>query len=76
MKERMEIQGPLSGLDERAARDSVGMEVYVFVEEVAKHVEKWVRDSVGVQPDVIQRVIGRNVAMGVRDEVEVTGRSP
>jgi hypothetical protein len=66
----------MSGLDESMARDTVGMEVYVFVDEVAKHLESWARDSVGLQPIVINGGIVRHAVDGARDEIVKRGPSP
>ena len=66
----------MSGLDELAVRDSVGVEVFVFVDEVAKHLEKWVRDSVGLQPIEINRGIVRHAVGCERDEIVKSGRPP
>ena len=70
VEERGELKGPMGGLDESVARDSVGMEVFVFVDEVAKHLERWARDSVGLQPIVIKGGNGRHAVEGARDEIE------
>jgi len=66
----------MSGLDESVARDSVGMEVFVFVDEVAKHLESWARDSAGLQPTVTKGENGRHAVEGARDEIEEGGISP
>ena len=70
------MRGPMSGLDESVARDSVGMEVFVFVDEVAKHLESWARDSAGLQPTVTKGENGRHAVEGARDEIEEGGISP
>jgi hypothetical protein len=75
-EESGELRGPMSGLDESMARDTVGMEVYVFVDEVAKHLESWARDSVGLQPIVINGGIVRHAVDGARDEIVKRGPSP
>jgi len=75
-EERVETRGPMSGLEESVARDSVGMEVFVFVDEVAKHLESWARDSVGLQPIVMKGGNGRDAVDGARDEIEGGGISP
>jgi hypothetical protein len=52
------------------------MEVFVFVDEVAKHLERWARDSAGLQPTVTKGENGRHAVEGARDEIEEGGISP
>jgi len=67
---------PLRGIDEDAARDAVGLEVYVFIEEIARLLLGAVRDLVGRQPIETKGEIGRVGVMGPRDEIGGRGPSP
>ena len=67
---------PLLQIDERAARDAVGMEVYVFIEVIARLLFGALRDPVVRQPIVTKEEIGRVADSGPRDEIGESGRSP
>ena len=67
---------PIRRVDEISARDAVGMETYVFVEEIVRLLLEWVRDSVVVQPGVTKKEISRVIVDGARDEIGETGPSP
>lgn len=67
---------PLLQIDERAARDAVGMEVYVFIEVIARLLFGALRDSVVRQPIVTKEEIRRVADSGPRDEIGESGRSP
>lgn len=67
---------PLRRVDEDAARDSVGLEVYVFVDEIARLLLDWARDSVVLQPSVNKEEIARVLPSGSRDEMVESGPSP
>jgi len=60
-------------IDALAARDAVGVEVYVFVEETAKVVVDWARDAVLSQALEIPKESGRHEGLEPRDGI---GRSP
>ena len=67
---------PLRRVDEIAARDAVGMETYVFVEEIVRLLLEWARDSVVLQPIVTKKETGRVAVGGSRDEIGESGPSP
>jgi hypothetical protein len=67
---------PLRRVNEVAARDAVGLEVYVFVDEIARLLLGWARDSVGLQAIVTKEEIARVIAEGPRDEMVSSGPSP
>jgi hypothetical protein len=63
-------------VDEVVARDAVGMEVYVFIDEIIRLLSGWARDVVGMQPFVTKGEIGRLIGTGSRDELGKSSRSP
>ena len=70
------VLDPLRLIDEMAARDVVGLETYVFIDEVVKHLSGWVRDVVGVQLYGNKEEIVRHAHSGSRDEIGKPGPSP
>ena len=70
------LADPMSILHEEATRDAVGLETYVFVEEIARHLAGRVRDIVVSQPFGNTGEIGRVTAEASRDEIGKSGRSP
>ena len=60
-------------IDAMAARDAVGVEVLVFVEETARVVVEWARDAVLAQAFGIKGESGRHGRSAARDEI---GESP
>lgn len=67
---------PLRRVDENTARDAVGMETYVFIEEIVRLLLEWVRDSVVLQPVVAKKENGKIAIGGPRDEIGESGPSP
>jgi hypothetical protein len=67
---------PLRRIDEDAARDLVGMEVYVFVEEISRLLLSSLRDSVVQQPVVTKEEISRVGNDVPRAEIGESGPSP
>lgn len=67
---------PLRQIDEIAARDAVGMETHVFIEEIVRLILAASRDLVVQQPVVDKEEIGRVGVIGSRDEIGESGRSP
>lgn len=45
MGKEASVLDPLQGIDEIAARDVVGLETYVFIDEVVKHLSSWATAS-------------------------------
>lgn len=64
---------PLPRLDWSAARDAVGMEAAVIVEETAKVLVSWTRDAVGLEVFGITTDFGRHAPKRARDAL---GRRP
>lgn len=75
-KIRGEEFDPLRRVNEQAARDAVGVETYVFIEEISRLLLEWVRDLVSLQPTVTKEEISRVGPRGPRDEIGETGPSP
>jgi len=67
---------PLCGLDFDVARDAVGREVAVFVEETAKVVVGGARDAVTAQARGITGRSGGHAGIGARDEIGGRARAP
>jgi hypothetical protein len=63
-------------IDGLAARDAVGLEVAVFVEETAKVLMDWARDAVLSQARVIAEESGRQGGIGSRVEMASSGPAP
>lgn len=59
--------GPLRRVDEEVARDAVGMEVYVFIDEIVRLLLGWARDVVVMKPHADKGELGKVVASGSRD---------
>ena len=70
------VWDPLRRIDEMAARDVVGLETYVFIDEVVKHLSGWVRDVVGVQLYGNKEEIVRHAHCASRDEIGESDPSP
>lgn len=67
---------PFRRVDESAARDSVGLEVFVFIDIIGRHLAEWVRDLVGAQPIVAKEEISRHPPGEARDEIGHSGPIP
>ena len=67
---------PIRRVDEIAARDAVGMETYVFVEEIVRLLLAWMRDSVVLRPAVAKQENRKVPVGGPRDEIGESGPSP
>ena len=65
---------PLRALDWSVARDAVGLEVTVFVEETGKVLHSWARDAVIAQGLGIAGKSRQVPARGVRDDMGIGGR--
>ncbi len=67
---------PLAGLDWSAARNAVGFEVSVVIEESGKVIANWARNAVGTkvsrQPGQSAKVLGE----GARNAIAARGRPP
>jgi hypothetical protein len=63
------IVPPLARLDWAVARDAVGPEVTVVVEESVRVLSRWVRDAVITQVPLRLSVTGRHVPDGTRDAI-------
>lgn len=64
---------PIGKLDESIARDAVGLDVFVFIDEILKHLIGWTRDEISKQVFVNKGEISRQVRGEARDEI---GRAP
>ena len=71
-----ETSAPLSEVDFVAARDVVGRQVAVLVEETAKVVVEWARDAVAAQARVITGRSGGHGCPAARDEIGAQARGP
>jgi hypothetical protein len=67
---------PLAEVVWDAARDVVGLEVAVIVEETGKVLVAWARDAVHAQRAEITRQLGKVLARGARDEIAVGAGPP
>lgn len=65
------IRPPTARLDWDAARDAVGPEVTVVVEESLKVTQAWVRDVVTAQPTSRQKVTPGHGPSDARDEIAI-----
>ena len=63
-------------IDGVAARDAVGLEVLVFVEETAKVVVDWARDAVLAQAIGIKGESGRHEEVAARDGIGGSASGP
>ena len=63
-------------VDESVARDAVGLQVYVFIDETARLLAEWARDEIMEQRHVITGEIGRHLDGGARDEIARGGPAP
>lgn len=70
------LRDPLRQINEKAARDAVGMEIYVFIEEIFRLLLGAARDLVGIQPVVTKEEIDRVAVLRPRDEIGESGPSP
>jgi hypothetical protein len=66
---------PLRQVNESLARDLVGLQLYVLIDEIAKVLIAWTRDLVSEQVTENKGQIGKQVATAVRDEI-VRARAP
>ena len=60
---------PLGEIDWQAARDAVGTESSIFVEETQKVVAAWLRDAVGAQTAKISLELAQQLNKRSRDEI-------
>jgi hypothetical protein len=60
---------PLGGVDWRVARDAVGLEVAVIIEESGKVIVDWARDAVLAQRREIRRKLAGHPGPGLRDAI-------
>jgi hypothetical protein len=67
---------PMRQLDWSVARDVVGLEVAVVVEESAKVLCHWARDAVAAQTAASEKVSARHLPDPARDEIAKGPRSP
>src|SRR5690606_23234741 len=63
-------------IDSEAARDAVGLEVVVFVEETARVRVDWARDAVMAQAVGIPKESSKHGAPGAREAIGGTAPSP
>jgi hypothetical protein len=66
---------PLRQVNESMARDLVGLQIYVFIDEIAKVLIAWTRDLVGEKLSETKRESGKQVVAAARDEI-VRARAP
>jgi hypothetical protein len=59
-----------------AARDVVGLEVAVLVEEVLRLLVRWARDAVTVQLHRNKSVTSQHLRTSARDEMATAARAP
>jgi hypothetical protein len=67
---------PMAELVWDAARDAVGMEVAVIVEETGKVLVDWARDAVHAQHAEMTRQLAKVLPRGPRDEIAVGAGPP
>ncbi|MEY4576876.1 MAG: hypothetical protein RL701_1579 [Pseudomonadota bacterium] len=67
---------PLAAVAWDAARDAVGLEVAVIVEETGKVLTDWVRDAVHAQRAEITKQLAKVLPAGARDEFAVGAGPP
>ena len=65
-----------AGLNWSAARDAVGLEVVVVIEEASRDLQSWARDAVLAQPIGKASVSARHARVGPRDAIASGGPSP
>lgn len=61
---------PLHEVDWEAARDAVGIETSVIIEETEKVLVSWARDAIRAQVPVIVREVSGLLNMRLRDEIQ------
>jgi hypothetical protein len=66
---------PLRQVNESTARDLVGLQVYVFIDEIAKVLIAWTRDLVVEELSETKMETGKQVVLAARDEI-VRARAP
>lgn len=66
---------PLRQVNETVARDLVGLQVYVFIDELVKVLIVWIRDLVSEKLLETRGQSGKQVEVGARDEI-VRTRAP
>jgi hypothetical protein len=66
---------PLAEVVWDAARDAVGVEVAVIVEETGKVLVDWARDTVHAQAAEIMKRLGKDPSPSARDDI-ATGAGP
>jgi hypothetical protein len=69
ISEELQRADPLAGLAWSVARDAVGVDISVIIEESARVVVDWVRDAVPVQPGVRKAKSGGHPQGVPRDEI-------
>jgi hypothetical protein len=70
------LRDPLAEVAWDVARDAVGTEVAVIIEETGKVLADWTRDAVHAQAAEITRKLGRVLGGAARDEIAVGTRPP
>lgn len=66
---------PLRQVNESSARDLVGLQVYVFIDEIVKVLIAWTRDLVSEKLSAAIRETGKQAVSAARDEI-VRARAP
>lgn len=74
--ERSARGDPFRRVDESAVRDSVGLEVFVLIDIIGRHLAEWVRDLVDAQTIVAKEEISRHLLGEARDEIGSSGPVP
>ncbi len=67
---------PSARVDWVAARDAVGLETAVIIEESLRHAEEWARDAVRAHPCGITGECGGHGGRGPRDGIGGTALGP
>jgi len=73
-KKAVEVD-PLGQVNETVARDLVGLQVYVFIDELVKVLIVWMRDLVSEKLSETKGQSGKQVEVSARDEI-VRARAP
>jgi hypothetical protein len=71
-RQRAVTADPLRAINETVARDLVGLQLYVFIEEIGKHLIDWARDLVREQAIEIRGEMRKQLKSGKRDEIVET----
>jgi hypothetical protein len=73
-KKAVEVD-PLGQVNEKVARDLVGLQLYVFIDELVKVLIIWMRDLVSEKLSETKGQSGKQVEVSARDEI-VRARAP